>query len=364
MNIANLNSANPEYVRDNLDVIEEVIEFARNGCSEKIVGISPVSRLLSCWFWNLEAESQRQYHYIHSLKSHWSAARKLLHMELQRYGSGTDDQSAREILQSIPILLLNENSFKDLFPPDSIIAFPPPPPENPSKPEISVTNRGEIDKERRDPSPGTEVLGFYVRDHKGILGWLDGHRLITSNEEYKKYIKQDKCEPPNEVHPAIFLCPEAIERVSNNTGIPLETLVAKIIIHELGHAYLDSNYLCFKIDESNEDFFRWMEESMANFITLLVFDAYDNGANHGGAIINDIISFVEGQPPEYSFALDLYRSTANLPDIFEIFLKWALEKDKVLSKTGEMKEWLDYVEQHDLGHRPFLPMVPLYRALF
>lgn len=141
----------------------------------------------------------------------------------------------------------------------------------------------------REGAMGTERLGFY-----------DSQSLILG-------VKR----------PVIGLCPERIIESAALDG-PLTDnqitwLVGKVLIHELAHALMDEPT---ELHRDKPEFYRYMEESMANVITIEAFEALDGAHRHRGDPA-DILScpgtsassyvrkFISTQPPEYRLAIAL-----------------------------------------------------------
>jgi hypothetical protein len=166
--------------------------------------------------------------------------------------------------------------------------------------------------------PSTEWLGFY--QHQSSI-----HGVYT---------------------PSIGLCPERIAECVE-TEWELMVLIAKVIIHEFAHAQMRrrgmSNYS--PIDE----FFEWMEEPIANLITLHHFKnssrAYYHGWNENQVAhvetdlkpLDYVQDFISRQPDNYRLGLDLYEH------LF-YWRFWASKKEQFQKRTNEKNAWLRYVK--------------------
>ena len=116
----------------------------------------------------------------------------------------------------------------------------------------------------------------------------------------------------NYPQPAIFLCPVRIEEAARNKYIDKKVLYAKVLIHELAHAIMDptnifeNGTLKSKVSEqklvSDADVF--MEESLANMITLQYFEAAKSII--GEKDFEQMKSFMEKQPEAYKFGITQY----------------------------------------------------------
>ena len=118
----------------------------------------------------------------------------------------------------------------------------------------------------------------------------------------------------NDSTPVIYLCPERIENAADRLKIDKKVLYAKVLIHELAHAIMDpTNELegtKLKSKKGNElktksDADVFMEESLANMITLQYFDAAKdiNDVND----FEQVKSFMEKQPEAYKFGIEQFQ---------------------------------------------------------
>lgn len=144
--------------------------------------------------------------------------------------------------------------------------------------------------------------------------------------------------PPFSNTPIIVICPERIEKCVTNDD-EFTWLFAKVMIHELSHAKLDFNNENNAYVSTSEDpfYYTWMEESIANMMTLGLFDTVvDRGDwyQKASAFAKD---FVTKQPPKYAFGGWLY---ANLS--FN-GLKWREVKTRPDRLLCVKKPWNDYV---------------------
>lgn len=118
----------------------------------------------------------------------------------------------------------------------------------------------------------------------------------------------------NSSTPVIYLCPEEIEKAARNKNIDKKVLYAKVLIHELAHAIMDStnelegeNLKSKKDNElktkSDADVF--MEESLANMITLQYFEAAKSII--GEKDFEQVKAFMEIQPEAYKFGIEQFQ---------------------------------------------------------
>lgn len=115
-------------------------------------------------------------------------------------------------------------------------------------------------------------------------------------------------------YPVIYLCPERIGNAADMLKIDKKVLYAKVLIHELAHAIMDptnelegENLKSKKNIEpktkSDADVF--MEESLANMITLKYFDAAKSII--GEKDFKQVKSFMKKQPEAYKFGIEQFQ---------------------------------------------------------
>lgn len=172
--------------------------------------------------------------------------------------------------------------------------------------------------------PSTEFLGFYQHSSK-VLG------VPT---------------------PLIGVCPERTLDVANDDE-QLTALVAMVIIHELAHAIMmPPGDECQPIDE----FYDWIEEPMANAVTLSYFwtanmaHCHQRHQSHPRSLsvprstsinpLRYIESFISAQPPNYSFGLDLFKQRILW------WWNWRHYKEHCQRKANEEQMWLEYAKAH------------------
>ena len=151
-----------------------------------------------------------------------------------------------------------------------------------------------------------------------------------------------------------FDSPERIRAIAK-TDEEYMVLFAKVLIHELAHAKLDFH------DENKaygpiDNFFKWIEEPMANYITLETFEEYDRGMKyhhrrrHYGynnsktknafEIVN---KFILRQPSNYAIAAHLYNET-----VLRFYYLWRSHKDELglganKQKIQSKQAWLNEI---------------------
>ena len=212
-----------------------------------------------------------------------------------------EEDSFYWLSKEIPIFLLNEESMK--------------------KNELGSEYRYEPNPETK---PHTEWLGFYGRDSSGLF----------------------------EHTPRIAICTERIANFVQNDE-EFMFLLAKVIVHEFAHAkmdYRDENTKYRKKD----DFWHWMEESMANQLTLEVFREFTQGYQHRrypkcsafknhsweDELFDFIANFIKKQPPEYALGYELFDKRIRQWWI------WRNHKDELgrQKKAKEKTDWLSYMK--------------------
>lgn len=229
----------------------------------------------------------------------------------QAVATACDDQSSDDniasLMEAIPVFLLNESSMP-----------------------------GYEEQEQHSARPATEHLGFYQHDASLL----------------------------NIRRPAIGICPERIiQQAANEEELML--LTAKVLAHEFAHAKMRlhpaSSY------GPVDTFYRWMEEPMANLLTLECFDQFRHGHRRGAGRplahvsttqdpIDYVRDFIGGQPDNYRLALDLYDHRVRYWWI------WRNQKEDFAKRTAEKQAWLDYVTKH-VGNTEESQLQHLFEAL-
>ncbi len=217
-----------------------------------------------------------------------------------------DDYSISRLMEQIPIFLLA--------------------PEN--MPE---------DGDERSEKPSTEYLGFYQDSFS-----IHGAKI-----------------------PIICLCPERIiEQVNDDEELTI--LIAKVIIHEFAHALMNmypmANY------QPIDEFYKWMEEPMANLITLQYFNVAAIRSYQHYRIksllpsttysnpIEYVKKFISMQPSNYRLGLDLFEHRIHYWWI------WRNRKKLIQKKTIEKQNWLNYVKKN-VGKTTKASLESLFEAL-
>ncbi|MFO7864776.1 MAG: hypothetical protein R6U85_12295 [Salinivirgaceae bacterium] len=168
-------------------------------------------------------------------------------------------------------------------------------------------------------NPATEWLGFY--QHKAnIMG-------ITA--------------------PAIGLCPERIQTLARNND-ELNYLLTKVIIHEFAHAKMHIHPSA--VYQPKDEFYEWMEEPMANYITLDYFENFERSMQRtpkpmcvnkqATASLQYVRNFIAMQPENYKLGLDFHKNR------LWYWWIWANQKEDIQKRTNEKQAWLNYVKSN------------------
>lgn len=183
------------------------------------------------------------------------------------------------------------------------------------------------DDEDRDGRPSTEYLGYYTRSTN----------MFLSNT------------------PVIVLCPERIKQLSQ-TDEEFTIFFAKVLVHELAHAKMDTNDRNASYGYRDE-FWKWMEEPMANTITLEAFKNFDRGyrhhrrgnlAFHNTSLFNntfDVVkNFIHRQPKNYAIAATVFDD-----NVYRRWWAWGRDKNLLgtnakSDKVAAKKEWLNEIK--------------------
>ena len=196
-----------------------------------------------------------------------------------------------------------------------------------------------IDKRTQEEYSNGDLLGFYQHSS----------RILGTNT------------------PVIGLCLEKIiDQVKSEEELII--LIAKVIIHEFAHAKLSldprANY--HPIDE----FYLWMEEPMANLITLEYFRSfkYCHRRNRRYGIspaykkttilpFDFVKDYISKQPDNYRLGLDLFEKR-----IWYWWI-WRNSKNEIQKKTKEKNDWLNYVKSN-VGKTDEKILEKLFEALY
>jgi hypothetical protein len=160
--------------------------------------------------------------------------------------------------------------------------------------------------------PLIDILGadFYLRNAsitKIFLISEEDFETVQSKYPYLKNKYRDAKNPAIELlgcyleypFPQILICPERIAR--HSSADQFNYLFLLVLLHELVHADLaDKKY----IQNTHDDFYCWMEESLANFIALQSLDFFLRGDKQKH--MDELVSFCQGQPDNYKLGAHLY----------------------------------------------------------
>ena len=165
----------------------------------------------------------------------------------------------------------------------------------------------------------------FLKNHIPVLIVPEGYIPDSENDELGCYYSYS----PILRDPIILLCPQRIEAAANDifkilqsTAEPADinicrkVLYAIVLIHEYAHAMMDytnvlemGNTLIDKPDfvkdgshKKKSENEKYMEESLANMITLQYFEATDKNN------IKIVEAFMEQQPTPYKFGIEQYKA--------------------------------------------------------
>lgn len=160
-----------------------------------------------------------------------------------------------------------------------------------------------VDVHTQEEYQDSDILGFYC--HRGRI--LNAHR------------------------PVIGLCMERIHAHSKSEE-DLKVLTTKVLIHEYAHALMatapGSDY------GQRDAFYQYMEEPLANMITLQYFSYSDAEVFGYGR------TFMGEQPDEYKLGVNLYDA-----GIHQWWL-WRNRKQQIAALNSKKTNWLNYVLDH------------------
>jgi len=207
--------------------------------------------------------------------------------------------------KAIPILLVNEDKFKEY-------------------------SNVKYDPDESNIKPDTEWLGIYTR---------------VSNDLFSNT-------------PVILVCPERIVKCIDFNE-EFDFLFTKVVLHELAHAIMDSKNQNAKY-KAKDEFFTYMEESMANKLTLEGlnnFKKYYNAMqntnpayqqhNLGDKLFKFAKDFIKKQPPAYALGFEIFNNDLG---------NWELWKDKkgmLLDEDDLKKKWLSSAKTVEIEYMRF-----------
>lgn len=190
----------------------------------------------------------------------------------------------------------------------------------------------------------------------------DGHSEKPSTEYFGFY--QHSFSILGAEMPFIGLCPDRIiKQVKNDEELTI--LIAKVIIHEFAHAKMKMHPAADY--QPIDEFYKWMEEPMANLITLEYFETAERSYRHHrieplllsttyGKPIDYVKKFISMQPSNYRLGLDLFEHR-----IWQWWI-WRNCKEDIQKKTIEKQNWLNYVKGN-VGHTTKAALESLFDAL-
>lgn len=178
--------------------------------------------------------------------------------------------------------------------------------------------------------PGNPNIRGIVEHYVGLLRELPGYSLPPV-EYLGVYCPQWK-KSGTQHEKAIFVC---WERILGCAGIGHETdLLAKVTVHEFCHAYMD---IITWTGSWNKGIYRWMEESMANVMTLLITEEYVIRHPSRLPLLEYFRDFMTRQPDAYASAVTMWENGIHDFDL------WAWNKGRCMS-CGPVRTWCAEME--------------------
>lgn len=175
------------------------------------------------------------------------------------------------------------------------------------------------DSINRNGIPATIRYKNFVQPLIGIID--DFPKSTVSTEYLGVYCPEWKRNGYHEK--AIFICWERIRDYADR-GHAID-LLTKVTIHEFCHAYMD---VIAGSGRASKDIYHWMEESMANVLTLKVIENYTTKHPSAIQLLKYAKEFVYKQPDAYASAVRLWKNGICDYDL------WAWNKDKCVAATS------------------------------
>jgi len=180
----------------------------------------------------------------------------------------------------------------------------------------------------------------YFVNEESMPDKIGEHSLILSEKQKDEHLNKGTeylglfCpfgNTVNEISPAILICPERIKNSCANKDNENEyrALLAMVMIHEYAHALFhqdrkENGYLELYYEEIKnpnlQQYHNWMEESMANLLTLEYFRNFEYGIgkafenrsyfkpNVAYSALNEAMKFMMAQPANYRLGCMLFTS--------------------------------------------------------
>lgn len=170
-----------------------------------------------------------------------------------------------------------------------------------------------LDKRSKEPEGSKEYIPIK------LVRWKDLPKISPKGDKptNDKIISPDilgayRSWDAKEKKPIILLCPSKILKEANKLDMDAKLLCKKVIIHEFAHALMDPTNWKSETDfaplqkitpkKKTSDARRFMEESLANMLTLKYFKEI---AKEDVATVEDFIS--NHQPPIYQFGVHQFK---------------------------------------------------------
>lgn len=178
-----------------------------------------------------------------------------------------------------------------------------------------------------DNSNFQAMLERLISDLKDIL---QTHYRMPHVEYLGVYCPEwEKQSPDGKGHrpeKAIFICWERIHDCAEK-GRAVD-LLTKVTIHEFCHAYMD---IITRVGGGSKGVYHWMEESMANVMTLAITDKYVIKHPSKLPMLNYFKEFMSRQPDAYASAVVMWENGICDYDL------WAWNKEKCLDASSVLK---------------------------
>jgi hypothetical protein len=185
--------------------------------------------------------------------------------------------------------------------------------------EIILTSSKSLPE--KDPYDGGCCLGIsYLLNHIPVflVNEKSFRQYSDSPENTFEYLGWYMRLGRNNDIPSIFICYDRIKIYSKNNNY--KYLFAKVVIHEFAHALMDCGIISLKkLNKRNKILYEWIEESLANFITLQIAEK-----SNFKRFKKDVINFIKIQPDNYKFGKVLFDEYHE--DLFIWMLWWKIKE--------------------------------------
>lgn len=222
-----------------------------------------------------------------------------------------------------------------------------------------------VSKDTMDSLIDREAFKNYVDDMEKDEGCGDEEKILDSENQFVEELRrgklEDRCRRNFEMDrelkdrytdsidpwgyylpqgvlngsekPEIWICFDKIYEFNPNMA---GTLLASVVIHEFGHSIMD-----LSPSSGLSEYSSWVEEPLANMITLYYMKGAEKECPKGYDIVKDFA--LHNQPPRYTLGAFLY-DIEQTPDGVGAFdwLRWGSCKGFMDSKRNELHNWRSY----------------------